>query len=165
MSTLTVGYPGQAISRRSSRASIESVSSGRGGESRRIWTSKPAVVNWDQPLDYWYAQSAPGVPLVRFSDLFDSYPTSWRPAKYAGRPWRIYVVSREGGTPREASSGDENQGAPTWSPDGKWLAYANVSCQASHTCAVHRIELATGKTETVPGSGDLRTARWSPDGR
>lgn len=86
-------------------------------------------------------------------------------AKTTGRPWRIYVVSRGGGTPREASSGDDNQGAPTWSADGKWLAYANVHCQASSDCAVHRIELASGKTDTVPGSGGLRTARWSPDGR
>jgi WD40-like Beta Propeller Repeat len=86
-------------------------------------------------------------------------------AKNPGRPWRIYVVSREGGTPREASSSEDNQGAPTWSADGKWLAYGNVGCQASSNCAVHRIELASGKTDTVPGSGGLRTARWSPDGR
>jgi hypothetical protein len=86
-------------------------------------------------------------------------------AKNPGRPWRIYVVSREGGTPTEASSGQENQGAPTWSADGRWLAYANVGCQGSSDCAVHRIELAGGKTETVPNSTGLRTARWSPDGR
>jgi hypothetical protein len=86
-------------------------------------------------------------------------------ARNPGRPWRIYVVSREGGMPREVSTGDENQGAPTWSPDGKWLAYANVSCIGSRECAIHRIELATGKIESVPGSGGLRTARWSPDGR
>ncbi len=86
-------------------------------------------------------------------------------AKNHGRPWRIYVISRGGGTPREVSSGEENQGAPTWSPDGKWLAYANVWCRGAQECAVHLIELATGKIETLPGSGGLRTARWSPDGR
>jgi WD40 repeat protein len=86
-------------------------------------------------------------------------------ARSPGKPWRIFVVSRHGGPPREVSSGHDNQGAPTWSPDGKWLAYANVACQESKTCAVHRIELATGKIETVPDSKDLRTARWSPDGR
>jgi hypothetical protein len=86
-------------------------------------------------------------------------------AKDPSRPWRIYVLSAQGGMPHEVSSGDENQGAPTWSPDGKWLAYANVSCQSRNECAVHRIELATGKIETLPGSSGLRTARWSPDGR
>lgn len=86
-------------------------------------------------------------------------------AKKAGRPWRIYVVSREGGSLKEASSGVDNQGAPTWSLDGKWLAYANVACQEDRSCAVHRIELATGRVETLPGSEGMRTARWSPDGR
>lgn len=86
-------------------------------------------------------------------------------ARRPGKPWRIFVVSRQGGPPREVSSGTDNQGAPTWSPDGKRLAYANVACQESKTCAVHQIELASGKIETVPDSRDLRTARWSPDGR
>jgi dipeptidyl aminopeptidase/acylaminoacyl peptidase len=82
-----------------------------------------------------------------------------------GSVYRVYVVSRDGGLPREASSGEENQGAPTWSPDGKWLMYADTMCPGRSDCAVHRIELATGKIETIPGSKGLRTARWSPDGR
>jgi Tol biopolymer transport system component len=86
-------------------------------------------------------------------------------AKKTGRPWRIYMVSSGGGAPREASLGDGNQGAPTWSADGKWLAYGDILCQTRNDCAVHRIELATRKTETISGSGGLRTARWSPNGR
>src|ERR1035438_10436035 len=53
----------------------------------------------------------------------------------------------------------------TWSPDGKFLVYGNVFCQASHSCAIHRIDLSTGKVNTLPGSEGLMTARWSPDGR
>jgi Tol biopolymer transport system component len=75
------------------------------------------------------------------------------------------VISREGGTPREVSSGDENQGAATWSPDGKWLVYADTICYSRKDCAVRRVEIATGKIEAIPGSAGLRTARWSPDGR
>ena len=86
-------------------------------------------------------------------------------AKKPGHPWRIYVIPRDGGEPKEASSGNDNQGAPTWSPDGKRLAYANVVCQEGSECAVHLIELATGKVTTLPGSAGLRTSRWSPDGR
>lgn len=85
-------------------------------------------------------------------------------ARRSGGPWRIYVVQRTGGNPREVSSNDDNQGAPTWSPDGKWLAYGNVACAESHTCAIHRVELDTGIVDTLPGSNGLRTARWSPDG-
>lgn len=82
-----------------------------------------------------------------------------------GKPWRIFVVSSSGGRPREASVGTDNQGAPTWSPDGRWLAYGNVECQEEGTCAIHKIEVATGREMTVPGSDGLGTARWSPDGR
>jgi Tol biopolymer transport system component len=86
-------------------------------------------------------------------------------AKKNAQPWRIYLVNREGGPPREASSGSDNQGAPSWSPDGKQLIYANVNCGLTNACAIHRIDLATGHVDTIPGSAGLQTARWSPDGR
>ena len=82
-----------------------------------------------------------------------------------GKPWRIFIVSSSGGVPREASMGTDNQGAPTWSLDGKWLANGNVECQETGTCAIHKINLSTGQEFTVPGSDGLGTARWSPDGR
>ncbi len=84
-------------------------------------------------------------------------------AKAPGKTWRIFVTSLEGGAPREASSGTDSQGAPTWSPDGKWLSYGNVWCGQS--CAIHKIQLSTGKEVTLPGSEGLTTARWSPDGK
>jgi Tol biopolymer transport system component len=86
-------------------------------------------------------------------------------ATVADKPWRIYVVSADGGKLWEASIGTDNQGAPTWSPDGRWLVYGNVQCQEAGTCAVHKINLATGQEFTVQGSEGLSTARWSPDGR
>jgi Tol biopolymer transport system component len=61
--------------------------------------------------------------------------------------------------------GTDNQGAPTWSPDGKWLVHGDVECQETGTCAIHKINLSTGQEFTVPGSDGLGTARWSPDGR
>jgi Tol biopolymer transport system component len=85
--------------------------------------------------------------------------------KRPGNPWRIFIAPRDGGEPREASEGIDNQGAPTWSPDGKYLAYANVECQATHNCAVHRIDVSTSRVQTLPGSDGLGTARWSPDGK
>ncbi len=85
-------------------------------------------------------------------------------AQLPDKPWRIFLVSTDGGTIREASVGTASLGAPTWSPDGRWLAYGNVECQEAETCAIHRLDLSTGQEFTVPGSDGLRTARWSPDG-
>lgn len=86
-------------------------------------------------------------------------------ARRPDRPWRIFIVPAAGGTPKEASTGFDNQGAPTWSPDGRWLVYGNVNCEEFGTCAIHKIDLSTGKELTVPGSQGMGTARWSPDGR
>src|SRR5271168_4385397 len=85
--------------------------------------------------------------------------------KLPGKPWRIFLVNRDGGPPHEASTGEDGQGAPSWSPDGKSLVYANVSCSGTQACGVRRIDLSRRTTEMVPDSQGLRTARWSPDGR
>jgi Tol biopolymer transport system component len=86
-------------------------------------------------------------------------------AKQPGRTWRIFVTSVDNGKPREAATGNDSQGAPTWSPDGKYLVYGNVWCEQSRTCAIRKIELSTGQVSTLPGSDGFETARWSPDGR
>jgi Tol biopolymer transport system component len=86
-------------------------------------------------------------------------------AKLPNRPYRVFVVSVADGNIEEAGMGTDDQGAPTWSPDGKWLVYGNVLCQPTHSCAIHQIELATKRQSVIPGSEDLTTARWSPNGR
>ena len=85
--------------------------------------------------------------------------------KRPNAPWRIYSTARDGGASREVSEGNDNQGAPTWSPDGKYIVYGNVECQVTTTCAIHQIDLATRRVRTLPGSEGLGTARWSSDGR
>jgi Tol biopolymer transport system component len=85
--------------------------------------------------------------------------------KQGDRAWRIFIVPAIGGTPEEASESDDDQGAPTWSPDGKSLVYGNVHCQEEQTCAIHKIDLKTGVVNVIPDSRGLATARWSPDGR
>jgi Tol biopolymer transport system component len=86
-------------------------------------------------------------------------------SKVGDHPWRIYIVSLATGERREAAEGNDNQGAPTWSPDGRYIAYGNLLCERASSCAIHRIDLSTGKVRTLPGSEGLYTARWSPDGR
>ena len=86
-------------------------------------------------------------------------------ASRLGRPWRIYILDIETGKTREASESNDSQGAPTWSPDGKFISYGGVDCEEAHSCAIHRINITTGKVQTLPDSEGLFSARWSPDGR
>ena len=83
----------------------------------------------------------------------------------SGRPWRIFIVDRDGGEPEEAGRGDDSQGAPSWSSDGKQIVYGNVFCSETQTCWIRTIDLETGHEEKLPESHDFRTARWSPNGK
>jgi dipeptidyl aminopeptidase/acylaminoacyl peptidase len=85
--------------------------------------------------------------------------------RIGGAPFRIFVIPAAGGKSREASEGTDNQGAPTWSPDGRRLVYGRVRCQEEKTCAIQEIDLKNHRQTMVPGSEGLTTARWSPDGR
>lgn len=99
--------------------------------------------------------------------------SSWSPdgrriafmGKQPGKLWRIYLIDRDGGVMEEAGSGSDNQGAPSWSPDGKTLVYGNVLCSDGSGCWIRRINLATKSEEILPDSHGFRTARWSPDGK
>jgi dipeptidyl aminopeptidase/acylaminoacyl peptidase len=37
--------------------------------------------------------------------------------------WHIFVISADGGAPRQLTSGDYNYGSPTWAPDGKHILF------------------------------------------
>ena len=47
-------------------------------------------------------------------------------ASRPGKPWKIFVMPAEGGTPREVTAGDHNQGDPTWTPNGDSIVFAGM---------------------------------------
>ncbi len=128
-------------------------------------------VDSDQKL--WRSR-ANGSEALELSKGFDyTQLSSWSPDGHKiafmglrpGRPWRIFIIDRDGGEPREAGIGDDSQGAPSWSPDGRQIVYGNVSCGETQTCWIRIIDLKTGHEEKLLGSHDFRTARWSPNGK
>ncbi len=122
--------------------------------------------------DALWRSKADGSDAIKLSDAMHVQLSSWSPdgrkiafiGQRPGTPWRIFIVNRDGGALKEAADGDDGQGTPTWSPDGKKLVYGNVDCSELQTCWVRVIDIDTGKVETLPGSHGYRTARWSPDG-
>jgi len=85
-----------------------------------------------------------------------------------GKPARIYLISADGGTPRELMPDDSQaQMDPVWSPDGNSVAFGGgtVGQTATLTTAIHILDIRTHKISTLPGSEGLFSPRWSPDGR
>jgi len=66
---------------------------------------------------------------------------------------------------QEIAEGIDSQGGPSWSPDGRFIVYANVDCEKTQECRVRRVDLASHTSEIIPGSNGFRTSRCSPDGR
>ena len=89
-------------------------------------------------------------------------------ARTTGRPYKIYIVSAEGGAPQQLMPGERNEHDPGWSPDGNSLVFGRLPSlegEASGAVAVHLFDLRTHRISTLPGSEGFWSARWSPDGR
>src|SRR5574340_766712 len=73
---------------------------------------------------------------------------------------KIHLIYPETGAPREIPGGAVLEGAyPTFSPDGKTLAYFDIAGGG-----IRLVDLTTGKAQTVP-SGEPQLISWSGDGR
>ena len=83
-------------------------------------------------------------------------------------PDAIYVVASDGsGQPRRILPEDRQaETDPSWSPDGRKIAFAtspNVGASARSDLRI--LDLITGKAATIPESDGLLVPHWSPDGQ
>jgi Tol biopolymer transport system component len=89
-------------------------------------------------------------------------------ASRPGKPWKIFVLPAEGGTPQELTAGDRNQGDPTWTPAGDAIVFAGMPWLEYGSPAgpnIHIVDLKTSQISDVPESEGLFSPRCSPDGR
>ena len=78
-----------------------------------------------------------------------------------GRP-QLYIISREGGTPRRISSRGTENIAPDWGPNGLIACASRVGGQ--YIIAV--IQPSSGQTSYLTSDGaDYEDPSWAPDGR
>jgi serine/threonine protein kinase len=108
-----------------------------------------------RPISAFLPRWSPDGRQIAFSD------------QQPGRPWKIFLVSADGGTPQEVLSEKENQTDAGWSPDGKRLVFGRVPFLpgTTDTILIKTFDLATKKVATVTGSENLFGPRWSPDGQ
>jgi Tol biopolymer transport system component len=86
----------------------------------------------------------------------------------AGKPWKIFLVSAEGGSAQQLIPGERYEADPSWSPDGNNLVFGRAPAMesgTSGTMTIQLLDLRTHQVSAFPGSEGLFSPRWSPDGR
>ncbi len=133
------------------------------------YVAHPELTLWRSKLDGGSRTQLTYAPM-------DVHSPRWSPdgtqiafmASRPGKPWKIFVVPAEGGTPREVTAGDRNQGDPTWMPQSDAIVFAGIPW-LEYTAAtgpnIHIADLKTGQISDVPGSENLFSPRCSHDGR
>jgi len=82
-----------------------------------------------------------------------------------GKPWKMFLISAQGGSPEELLPGDTTEGDPTWSADGTRIAFSHGLPAGQRESDIRILDVKTRQVTTIPGSNGLFSPRWSPDGR
>jgi Tol biopolymer transport system component/DNA-binding winged helix-turn-helix (wHTH) protein len=85
-----------------------------------------------------------------------------------GKPWKILLLSSDGGTPEPLLNESRNEMDPSWSPDGNSIAFSYFPIFERPTAerlGIFIVNLNSRNVVKLPGSDNLWAGRWSPDGR
>lgn len=135
-------------------------------------------VAWtDNEARLWRARSSDGTGRLQLTpDDLEVFLAQWSPdgqqlvlmARKPGETWQIETVSAAGGAPRTALADSRNLADPDWSQDGREIVFgrqADLMGKESGPHTLQILNLETHQLRTLPGSEDLFSPRWSPDGR
>jgi Tol biopolymer transport system component/tRNA A-37 threonylcarbamoyl transferase component Bud32 len=79
----------------------------------------------------------------------------------ADRHWHVWTIDVDGANLRQITTGSNDQEAPTWSRDGKWIYFSRADSSGRNTW---RIGVAGGQEEKTAAVGGF-AALESPDGK
>jgi len=143
--------------------SAEGVSFSRDGQ-WVVYVSYPEGILWRSRIDGSDRLQLTQPPLLATTPVWSP---SGKQIAFAGtgkaQPvWQMYVVSSDGGEPRQITFASRDQGLPWWSPDGTRIAYSEYP---GWNPEVSVIDLSTLQVTTLPGSKGLCCPTWQRDGR
>ena len=82
-----------------------------------------------------------------------------------GKPWKLFLISKDGGSPQAVTKDEVQETDPTWSPDGRTLAFGHYDPVNAEKTFIQLLNLETHQISQLPGSQGIFGPRWSPDGR
>lgn len=88
-------------------------------------------------------------------------------ARMPGQPWKIYLISADGGSPSLLLNEDRNEADPDWSPDGSSIVFGRLPDlmakeNTSKDIAIYNLQ--SKQLSVLPQSQGMFSPRWSPDG-
>jgi Tol biopolymer transport system component len=86
-------------------------------------------------------------------------------AKTPGKPWKVYLIAKDGGAAQAVTTEPIEETDPTWSADGKLLAFGRINQLHPEQTYIELYDLNTRQLSPLPGSQAMFAPRWSPDGR
>jgi dipeptidyl aminopeptidase/acylaminoacyl peptidase len=118
-------------------------------------------------------QGEEGLSLERLYMTRQIGGTAWSPdgetivfvSNITGRN-NLWLVPAEGGWPTQLTVSDQRQASPTWSPNGKWIAYQS-DYDGDEQWDIFLVSPKTGQIVKVTKTREISEENpvWSPDGR
>ena len=147
-------------------------------DARRISYSRDgAWVAWTDTNGRLWRSRINGSGLLRLTgNDVEVYLARWSPdgqhlllmAREPGETWQIYTVDASGGALHRVLRDTRNLADPDWSADGRRIVFgreAELMGKEAGTQEIQVLDVATRQVQTLSGSSDLFSPRWSPDGR
>jgi Tol biopolymer transport system component/predicted Ser/Thr protein kinase len=86
-------------------------------------------------------------------------------AQAVGKPWKIRIISKDGGDAHEVTADQIEETDPSWSPDGRLAFGRNDQSDPQKNMFVEIYDPKTGKISPVVAPEPVFAPRWSPDGK
>ncbi len=125
----------------------------------------------------WRALSGSGSERLQLTpDDLDVFLAQWSPdqsqlvimAREPGQTWQLYLVSANGGLVHKVLADKRNLADPDWSADGTKLVFgreADLMGKENGSHDIQVLDLKTMQSVVLPGSENVFSPRWSPDGQ